>query len=264
MSDEVKRIEVKKTHHHVLSYSSSLSVFLFLLVFTVITVAIAQLHFGAANFTIAMLIATAKAMAVMLYFMGLRHESTENRVIFFSGYAFLGILLFFVMTDYFARNSDMRTEGGPVLVSAATGALQFDKPWESSPEILAHGKDLFQKQACYTCHGEKGLGDGAAGIALGARNFVAVEGWKNGRKTSEIYTTLTNGLGAMPAYPVLPVEDRLALAHYVRNFMEEPPEVSAEDFASIGIDVTKEDGGLGGEQSRSIPIDFALERYLAN
>lgn len=70
----------------------------------------------------------------------------------------------------------------------------------------------------------------------------------------------------MAAYPTLSTADHLALAHYVRSFAEfEVPEASTEKLATIGVDTSKEDGGLGGgEEQETIPVDFALERYLAN
>jgi DeoR family suf operon transcriptional repressor len=50
-----------------------------------------------------------------------------------------------------------------------------------------------------------------------ARSFLATEGWKNGRKVTDIYRTLTEGIQTtqMRAFPNLTPWERLALAHYV-------------------------------------------------
>ncbi|NDF14779.1 hypothetical protein EB061_05600, partial [bacterium] len=72
---------------------------------------------------------------------------------------------------------------------------KYEKAWIGNSELVAHGKELFAAQ-CVTCHGAGGAGDGvaAAGLNPKPRNFTVAEGWKNGRKPSQIYTTLTKGL----------------------------------------------------------------------
>ena len=39
------------------------------------------------------------------------------------------------------------------------------EPWVSTPEIVTHGKQVFQT-TCAMCHGAEGKGDGAAGASL--------------------------------------------------------------------------------------------------
>ena len=72
------------THHHILSVKHCSIIFGTLLIFTLLTVAAAHVDFGYFNFPLAMLIATIKASLVVFYFMGLKFDSTENRVIFLS------------------------------------------------------------------------------------------------------------------------------------------------------------------------------------
>jgi len=256
--------ENKEHHgHHILSNSTSRNALLFLLVFTIITVVVSMFHFGSLNFTIAMLIATAKAMVVLLYFMGLKYDNKENQVIFFGSFLFFGFFIFYTSVDLLNRRPEQRVTG-PVLQASAASAVSFDDPWKPNEEILKQGEKLFKNQACYTCHGETGMGDGPAGMALGARNFHEEAGWKNGRKIHQIYKTLTEGLGSMPSYGNLPPVDRLALAQYVEHFGPVPEASTAEELLSVGIDSSKPDGGFGGAEKPkpSLPIDFAIERYV--
>lgn len=256
--------EDKNHKHHILSHGQSLFILLFLLVFTAITVLVAQFDFGTLNFPIAMLIASIKAFAVMAIFMGLRWDDNENRAIFLSGFAFLGIFIFFVATDFFSRSTDMNVVGEPL--AAVKSDVSFENPWVPQEEIVEYGKELYSKQACQTCHGDEGYGDGPAGVALNARNFHESEGWKNGRSIDQIYKTLSNGLGSMPSYSTLPPVDRLALAQYVMTFGSPPAEApSDEALQEVGIDPSKPDGGFGGggEPKITIPVDFAIDRYVA-
>lgn len=251
--------------HHILSNSTSRNVLFFLLVFTLLTVVIAMFDFGNLNFLVAMIIATVKAMAVMLFFMGLKYDNNENRVIFFGSFAFLAIFIFYTTVDVFQRDPSRKVEGSIYLqTEAAAKTPEFTKPWEPNEAVQAYGKQLFQEQACYTCHGEEGKGDGPAGIALKARNFHEEAGWKNGRKITQIYTTLTKGLNSMPAFANLQPVQKLALAQYVQHWGPPPASPTAEELKAIGINPDLPDGGLNSPQEKklSLPIDFAMERYV--
>lgn len=247
--------------HHILANSTSLKVFVFLLIFTFITVVVAKFfHFGSLNFLIAMIIATIKAVAVMLFFMGLKYDTVVNRLYFFSGFAFLGAFLILTGIDFMARPADMRVKG-PVLRIAEGSGPSFTRPWEVSDDLLKHGEKLYKDNACQTCHGDNGVN-----ILPQARNFTVADSWKNGRRVSDIVYTLQVGIPPlMNAYPLLSPTDKLALAHYVRTFGPSPaPEDDAESLKRVGVDITKDDGGLSqGEAAReTIPVDFAVDRYL--
>ena len=96
----------------------------------------------------------------------------------------------------------------------------------STPEKVEAGKTLFASN-CASCHGKEGKGDGLAG----ARNFTSLEGWTNGGAISSIYETLQNGIegSSMSSYSTLPVEDRMALAHFIRTLAKDYPAVSPAD-----------------------------------
>jgi caa(3)-type oxidase subunit IV len=246
-------------HHHVLDPKLMVRIGIVLLVLTAITVVTAlKVDIGALNFPLAMLIATTKAVLVCLFFMGLKYERRENAVIFSTSFLFLAIFLGFTVTDIFYRG-DVYVTKDQLMAAAPKGKAKFRKPWVATSELIAHGKTLYG-QNCTSCHGAEGKGDGIAAGNLNPkpRNFHATEGWKNGRKASEIFGTLANGLGGvMPAFGALPAEDRWAMAHYIRTLAPGAPEDSAADFAKVGVDPTKE--SAGEEEKVTIPVDVAME-----
>jgi len=88
---------------------------------------------------------------------------------------------------------------------------------EPTPETLAKGKAVFVKN-CVICHGDKGAGDGVAGLALNPhpRNFKT-DPFKNGTTPEDVFNTVTNGLKgtAMAGFAGLPEVERRAVAYYV-------------------------------------------------
>ncbi len=91
--------------HHITPFVVYLKVAAALFALTFLTV-IAH-HFsqqlGAFAAPVAFLIATIKAILVMLWFMHLKYESVVNRVIFGAGFFFLAILLAFSGLDIWTR-----------------------------------------------------------------------------------------------------------------------------------------------------------------
>jgi hypothetical protein len=70
----------------------------------------------------------------------------------------------------------------------------------------------------------------------------------------------------MPSFGTLPTDDRWALVHYVLSLGSPPLSLGPDDYKKVGItDPSKDDGGMSGAESnqRTIPVDFAIERYLA-
>lgn len=98
-----------------------------------------------------------------------------------------------------------------------------DKPAEApaaTPSAVAtNGKEIYANNGCNSCHGDTGLGDGAAAAALNPkpRNFKSPEGeWKNGKNVEGIVKTLKNGIApGMAAYAYINDEDMAAVANYI-------------------------------------------------
>jgi cytochrome c oxidase subunit 4 len=80
-----------------------LGVFAALLVLTAATVYVARLDLGPLNNAVALGIAFTKATLVIAFFMHVRWAGKLVVLVVGSGFVFLGILLFFLMSDYVSR-----------------------------------------------------------------------------------------------------------------------------------------------------------------
>jgi cytochrome c oxidase subunit 4 len=81
-----------------------LGVFVALLVLTVVTVLVARVDLGPLNNAVALAVAFTKALLVIAFFMHVRWAGKLVVLVVGSGFVFLGILLFFVMSDYVSRS----------------------------------------------------------------------------------------------------------------------------------------------------------------
>lgn len=141
----------------------------------------------------------------------------------------------------------------------------------ATPQLLSEGETLY-KSNCASCHGETGAGGGpaSAGLNPAPRNFTSPDGWKNGPKLSQIYTTLQEGIpgSAMVSYDYLLPEQKFALAHYIRtNFVPNPPEDSQSDLDALDATYNL---SAGQKIPAQIPVAIAKtvifrenEQYLA-
>lgn len=128
-----------------------------------------------------------------------------------------------------------------------------------TPELISKGKEIYAAN-CASCHGAEGRGDGIAGANLNPkpRNFYEKDGWKNGRKLSEMYKTLEEGIagGGMVSYNFLPITDRVALIHYIHSLMGDYPKDSEEDLANLEQTYKLSEGKNTPNQ---IPVEKALQ-----
>ncbi|MHC5005586.1 MAG: cytochrome C oxidase subunit IV family protein, partial [Planctomycetota bacterium] len=86
-----------------------------LLVLTVVTVWIAQFHFGAANIFVALAIAVLKASLVVLFFMHLRWDRPFNSFIFIASIAFVALFIAFALTDTIEYRGDLAGGDAPAV-----------------------------------------------------------------------------------------------------------------------------------------------------
>jgi cytochrome c oxidase subunit 4 len=91
------------SHGHVSPIGLYLTIFVALMVLTVVTVAVAFVDLGAMNKFVALGIASFKATLVVLYFMHVKYASRLTKLVVVSGFFFLAILLSLTMTDYGSR-----------------------------------------------------------------------------------------------------------------------------------------------------------------
>jgi cytochrome c oxidase subunit IV len=88
---------------HIASTKLYYSVFFALIVGTVLTYLAALVDFGFMNNVVMLTIAVAKALLVILFFMGVRWSSRLTWVVAGSGFFFLLIMFSITMSDYLTR-----------------------------------------------------------------------------------------------------------------------------------------------------------------
>lgn len=249
----------KKSVHHVTPLSVYYNVWVALLVLTVVTVATSYLNFGSMNTVIAMAIATIKAVLVTTFFMGLKYDSEENNYTFYTAFVFLLIFILLTGSDLFYRTPQTSApvvKDMVVLPGGGGAGGSIETMLSSTPELVAKGKGIYTAQ-CSGCHGSEGKGDGAAAAALNPkpRNFTVADGWKNGRSTAAVFKTLTEGLPgtSMPAFGSMEASERIAITHFVRSKMINPPADTEADIAAL-----KEMGGAQG--TPKLPLDFIMDK----
>lgn len=128
----------------------------------------------------------------------------------------------------------------------------------TSKALVDKGAALF-KANCVSCHGENGMGDGpsASTMAVKPRNFHSAEGWKNGRKVSNMYKTLEEGIviTGMQSFNYLPAEDRFAMIHYIRTFAADYPVDSLSELQDLEKTYSL---SKGSQLSPRIPVKLAM------
>ena len=96
-------------------------------------------------------------------------------------------------------------------------AAKLENPTAPSSEAIARGRAIFRER-CVACHGDRGRGDGAAGVTLDPRPadlLLHVPQHTDG----ELYYMVSVGFpeSEMPAWrSVLSEEQRWELVHYLR------------------------------------------------
>jgi len=100
---------------------------------------------------------------------------------------------------------------------APASADKIVNPYSGSSTFAAEGKKIYESM-CIICHGDKGKGNGAAGVSLTPRpaNFLAI----NVRHESDgaIFWKLTEGNPPMASYKTLLTDiQRWQLVNYIRQ-----------------------------------------------
>lgn len=131
---------------------------------------------------------------------------------------------------------------------------------QSSPELLARGKELYDKN-CTACHGENGHGDGTASATMNPRprNFSSPNGWTNGYDLPAIFETLKEGVPgtSMAPFDYLPKADRMALAHYVQTLGAFPHGTGSPEALEA---LSKELAAPGEKTPNKIPVSMAMSK----
>ncbi len=129
-------------------------------------------------------------------------------------------------------------------------------------ELIEKG-ELLYKNNCASCHGDDGKGDGAAGLVMNPKpkNFTQALNWINGRKISDIYKTLDEGIlkNGMPSYSYLTAEDRFSIIHFIRTFAQDFPVDSEEELQLLNSVYKLSEGRVTTAQ---IPVKVARKKVL--
>jgi cytochrome c oxidase subunit 4 len=88
---------------HIVTKKQYSYVFGILMALTFATTAIGMIDLGRLNVVVALVIAVIKALLVMLFFMHLYWSSKLNKLVIVSGAAWLALLLWLTLTDFFSR-----------------------------------------------------------------------------------------------------------------------------------------------------------------
>ena len=97
---------------HIVSPKIYGAIFFILMILTVTTVYAATVdlntYFPGLNVVVALLIATCKAILVILFFMHAYYSTRRTKLIILCGFFWLAIMLFMTLGDYVSRSWDMR------------------------------------------------------------------------------------------------------------------------------------------------------------
>ena len=88
---------------HIVTKKQYALIFGILMVLTLATTAIGMVDLGRLNVVVALVIATIKALLVVLFFMHIYWSSKLNKLVVVSGVAWLALLLWLTLTDIFSR-----------------------------------------------------------------------------------------------------------------------------------------------------------------
>jgi mono/diheme cytochrome c family protein len=132
----------------------------------------------------------------------------------------IALALFFLCTTGLNEASGQpSSEGyssGPWIAPPSADLLK--NPYKGNAAATAEGKKLYT-QFCVICHGEKGKGDGMAGMALNPRPANFTKETIQKQTDGAIFWKLTDGRVPMASYKdVLTEKQRWQLVNYLRKF----------------------------------------------
>jgi len=127
-----------QVHAHISSVGLYLAIFVALIVFTLLTVGVSNIHLGKLNFVVAVVIASMKASLVVLFFMHLRYDNKFNSLILIASLLFIGVFFAYTFNDT-ERRGEIDLEQG-VKILPSTGVAAPGGPAEVTPAAVEKKK----------------------------------------------------------------------------------------------------------------------------
>lgn len=101
--------------------------------------------------------------------------------------------------------------------TAPASANNYKNPYKGNANALAAGKSLYT-QYCAICHGNKGKGDGVAGVTLKPRPANFTKSTIQAQSDGALYWKITEGRAPMASYKTtLTEQQRWQLVNYIRQ-----------------------------------------------
>jgi len=136
-------------------------------------------------------------------------------------------------------------------------------PPSRTPELVARGREIYQKAECFKCHGTEGRGDGPSAEGMKDSWGYPIQPTdlthplKRGSTPEAIYRTVVTGLDGtpMPSYQgALTDEELWALAFHVASLNTGLLSERQRREEAAGQMVLRMHGGRGGGMMRRMPM----------
>jgi cytochrome c oxidase subunit 4 len=131
-------------HAHISSVKFYVGILGALMVLTLLTVGIASIHLGPLNLAVAIIIASAKATLVLLFFMHLKTDNRFNGTIVICSLMFVGVFFAYTMNDTERRAEVDDAQGSQVLPASGqqapggyVGAVSAERSHENRGSFYA-------------------------------------------------------------------------------------------------------------------------------
>jgi len=147
-----------EVHEHITPLKTYFVVFGALLVLTGLTYAVSYMSLGPASLPVAMIVATAKAALVCMFFMHLKYDDRYHVFVFLSTLIFVGIFFTFTIFDlnaraklseeqgtFFLRDNDRKPPPRPVVVGHAEGGEQAESSKEAHEAAVTEAEASEEK-----------------------------------------------------------------------------------------------------------------------
>ncbi|OGV96349.1 MAG: hypothetical protein A3I04_01005 [Nitrospinae bacterium RIFCSPLOWO2_02_FULL_39_110] len=140
----------------------------------------------------------------------------------YAAFLYLTLILFFMLRATPAYPSDEDVLKPRVPSDKIAEAKALKNTVAADVKILSEAREIFTgKGTCYTCHGEKGKGDGEIAESMNPppRDFTYTP-WQEVRTDGELFWVINNGTenGMPPFADILTDEERWSLVNYIREF----------------------------------------------